>query len=96
MFLLAHDLLRFFRIRPERRVGGLLFYLAQLFAELGRVKDTPEGRGLFSEARSIPVPVLRPWDSSLFTQNIHHRGQTETEIKSFPRSPGFSGESNFH
>ena len=58
--LLAHHLLRFFGIRPERGIGGLLFDLAQLFAQLGRVKDTPVDRGPCREARRIPVLILRP------------------------------------
>jgi hypothetical protein len=42
--LFPHDLLRFLRIRPQIRVGGLLVYFCQLLAQFAGVKGTPEVR----------------------------------------------------
>jgi hypothetical protein len=42
----THDRLRFFGVRPEIRVGNLLFNFAQLLAQFAGVKDTPAGRAL--------------------------------------------------
>jgi hypothetical protein len=40
--LLAHDLLGFFGIRPQIRIGGLLVYFCEPLAEIAGVKGTPE------------------------------------------------------
>src|SRR5271166_6867912 len=72
--LLTHDPLRFFGIGPESGIGGLLFDLAQLFAQLGRVKDTPVGRAPCRGALYIPVLILRPSTlSQITTETQRHR-----------------------
>jgi hypothetical protein len=43
---LAHHLLRLFLIGPEIGIGSLLFYIGELVAKSGSVKDTPAGRWL--------------------------------------------------
>jgi len=58
--LLAHDRLGFLWIRPEIRIGGLLFYLGQALPQIARVKDTPEVRELYLSGLHILFRVLQP------------------------------------
>ena len=53
----AHDLLRFFRIRPQIGIRRLLFYFGKLLAQLTGVKDTPAGREPWSLRKYIAVRV---------------------------------------
>jgi hypothetical protein len=47
-------------IRPEIRIGGLLFDLGQALAQIARVKDTPEVRELYLSILHILFQVLQP------------------------------------
>jgi hypothetical protein len=55
--LLAHDLLRALRIRPQVGIGSVLIYFCELMTELVRVKDTPGVRGLSAASLNIPARV---------------------------------------
>jgi hypothetical protein len=50
-------LLRFFRIRPQIRIGRLLFDFGELLAQFAGVKDTPAGREPWSLKKCIAVAV---------------------------------------
>jgi hypothetical protein len=47
-------------IRPEIGFGSLFFDLGQMLAQITRVKDTPEVRGLCFSGVRILFPALQP------------------------------------
>ena len=63
---LAHDLLRFLRVRPQVRVGGLFIYFNQLLPEFAGVKGTPGVRGLCAAMPSILVRIPESFCASAF------------------------------